>query len=200
MLDHNTEQELRDRLSVIENMIAEGRRTTESWGWTFVLWGVVYCVAIMWANLSHNLRAWPITVSIGVVLTILIASTKRRDTAKSTLGRTIGSVWLAAGISMCVLFPALGFSGQLGYPHLFFASVSAILGLANGASALIIRWKLQLGCAVLWWVAAVATCFGSDAQSTIAFLVAIFLCLIVFGAYGMIAGAQQRKRRGLVHA
>ncbi|HZQ17303.1 MAG TPA: hypothetical protein VFA90_01180 [Terriglobales bacterium] len=200
MLDHNAEQELRDRLSVIENMLAEGRRTTESWGWTFVLWGIVYCVAIVWANLSHNLRAWPITVCIGVVLTILIASKRRGGTPKTTLGKTIGCVWIAAGISMCVLFPALGFSGRLGYPHIFFACVSAILGLANGASALIIRWNLQLACAVVWWVAAAATCFGSDGQSTVAFLVAIFLCLIVFGTYGMIAGTQHNKRRGLAHA
>ena len=37
MQEHTTEQELKDRLSLIESMIAEGRRNTESWGWTFVL-------------------------------------------------------------------------------------------------------------------------------------------------------------------
>ena len=40
MLEHTSEQDLKDRLSLIEQMIAEGRRTTESWGWTFVLWGL----------------------------------------------------------------------------------------------------------------------------------------------------------------
>ena len=78
--------------------------------------------------------------------------------------------------------------------------ISAILGLANGASALILRWKVQLACAVVWWVAAAATCFGSDAQSMIVFLVAIFLCQIVFGIYGVIAEAQVRKRRDPIHA
>jgi hypothetical protein len=38
MRDHTTEQELRDRLTLIERMIGEGRRHTESWGWTFFLW------------------------------------------------------------------------------------------------------------------------------------------------------------------
>jgi hypothetical protein len=52
----------------------------------------------------------------------------------------------------------------------------------------------------VWWVAAVTTCFGTDAQSMIVFLVAIFLCQIVFGIYGMIAEAQERKRRGPIHA
>ena len=46
------ELELKDRLSLIETMIAEGRRTTESWGWTFVLWGVAYYVAIAWDSLG----------------------------------------------------------------------------------------------------------------------------------------------------
>jgi len=49
------EQELKDRLSLIESMIAEGRRTTESWAWTFVFWGVAYYVAILWTAVYH----WP---------------------------------------------------------------------------------------------------------------------------------------------
>jgi len=31
MQDHTTEQELKERLGLIERMIAEGRRNTESW-------------------------------------------------------------------------------------------------------------------------------------------------------------------------
>jgi hypothetical protein len=52
----------------------------------------------------------------------------------------------------------------------------------------------------VWWVAAVATCFGTDSQGTIVFLMAIFLCQIAFGIYGVIAEAQERKRRGPIHA
>ena len=200
MLDHNTEQELRDRLSVIENMIAEGRHTTESWGWTFVLWGLVFYAAFAWSTWAHSAWAWPATVSIGVILTILIASFKSHHVARTALGRTVVAIWIALTVSLCVLFPALSVSGRLADPHVFMAVVSAILALANGASALILRWKFQFVCAVVWWVAAAITCFGSDEQSASVFLAAVFFCQIVFGIYGMIAGAQQRKRRGLVHA
>jgi hypothetical protein len=65
--------------------------------------------------------------------------------------------------------------------HLFVAVISAILGMANGASGLILRWKVQFAGAVAWWVAAVITCFDSDAESKIVFLIAIFFCQIVFG-------------------
>ena len=64
MPDHTTEQELNDRLALIERMIAEGRRTTESWGWTFVLWGVVYYVAIAWSAWSPARDLRPFTKRI----------------------------------------------------------------------------------------------------------------------------------------
>jgi hypothetical protein len=200
MQDHTTEQDLKDRLSLIESMIAEGRRNTESWGWTFVLWGIAYYLAIAWSTWGHSVWAWPVTISIAVIVTVVVASLKAGNHPNTTLGRAIGSIWVALGISMFVLFLALGLSGRLTDQHLFVAVISAILGMANGASALILRWKIQFACAVVWWVAAVTTCFGTDAQSMIVFLVAIFLCQIVFGIYGMIAEAQQRKRRGPIHA
>lgn len=199
MQDDTTEQELRNRLNLIERMIAEGRRSTESWGWTFVLWGVAYYVAIGWSAWGHSGWAWPATVSIAVLATVVVASLKTGNHAQTSLGRAIGSIWMALGVSMLLLFLALGLSRRLTDQHLFMAAMSAILGMANGASGLILRWKVQLACAVVWWVTAVATCFGSDAQSTIVFLVAIFLCQIVFGIYGLVSEALQRKRRGPLH-
>jgi hypothetical protein len=200
MQEGTTEQELKDRLSLIESMIGEGRRSIETWGWTYVLWGVAYYFAIAWAEWGRSAWAWPVTALIAVIVTVVVASFKAGNHPGTTLGRAIGSVWIALGISMFLLFPALGVSGRLTDQHLFVALMSAILGLANGASALILRWKVQFACAVVWWVVAVAVCFTTDGQSTILFLVAIFFCQIVFGTYSQIAEAQQRKRRGPIHA
>ncbi|HSU62162.1 MAG TPA: hypothetical protein VLI55_22830 [Bryobacteraceae bacterium] len=200
MHEHTTEHELRERLSLIESMIAEGRRKTESWGWTFVLWGVVYYAAIAWSAWDRSPWAWPVTILIGIIATAIIVSSKAGNHPETTLGRATGSIWIALGISMFLLFLALGLSGRLTDQHVFLAAISAILGMANGASALILRWKVQFACAVVWWAAAVVSCFGSDTQSTIVFLVAIFLCQIVFGIYGVIAGVQRRKRHRPIHA
>ena len=200
MQGDTTEQELKERLSIIERMIAEGRRTTESWGWTFVLWGVAFYIAFAWSAWVHSVWAWPATMLIAVIVTVVIASSKAGNHPQTTLARAIGCIWIALGISMFVLFLALGLSGRLSDQHLFVAVISAILGMANGASGLILRWKIQLACAVVWWVTVVATCFASDTQSIIVFLGAIFLCQIVFGVYGMIAEVQVRKRRSLMHA
>jgi len=199
MPDH-TEQELKERLSLIESMIAEGRRNTESWGWTFVLWGVALYAAFAWSALKQSPWAWPVTALLALAATILIASAKRGGYRATTLGRAIGSIWIALAITMFALFGGLGVSGRFNDPHVFAAALCAILGLANGASGLILRWKAQVACAAMWWLAAVAACFGTDDQSMIALLAAIFLGQIVFGIYGMIAEARARKRRIPIHA
>jgi len=201
MQEQTTEQELKERLSLIESMIGEGRHSIARWGWTFVLWGVAYYLAIAWTAWSHSVWAWPVTALIAATVTVVVASQKAGNHPRTTLGWAIGSIWIALGISMFLLFLALGVSGRLTDQHLFMAVMSAILGLANGASALILRWKVQFACAVVWWVVAAATCFATDAQGTILFLVAIFFCQIVFGIYSHIAEAeQQRKRRSPIHA
>lgn len=195
-----TQQELTERLSIIERMIAEGRHTTESWGWMFVLWGVAYYVALAWSAWGHSGWAWPATMLLAVIVALVVASSRTAHHPKTTLGRAVSSIWIALGISMFALLLPLGLSGRLTDAHLFAAVMSAILGMANGASGLLLKWKVQLACAAAWWMTALATCFGSDEQSMIVFLVAIFLCQIVFGIYGIIADVQLRKRRGLIHA
>jgi len=74
------------------------------------------------------------------------------------------------------------------------AIVAAMLGIANGASGLILKWKMQFACAVVWWLTSVAACFGSQAQLQAVFLVALFLCQIVFGIYAMILESRRNRR------
>jgi peptidoglycan/LPS O-acetylase OafA/YrhL len=200
----NEELELKDRLRLIETMIAEGRRTTESYGWTFVLWGVAYYVAIFWAALGHDYLAWPITMTVAGVLTAVIIARKRSKNPATRTSRAIGSIWYAMGISMFVLLFSLGFS-ERAEPHTFIAIMAAMLATANAASSMILRWKLQFTCALVWWALCVYACFGKSNQLTIdnpltiAFLAALFFCQILFGIYGMILEAR-RCRMAANHA
>jgi fatty acid desaturase len=190
----NTEaQELKDRLSLIETMIAEGRRSTERFGWTFVLWGVAYYVAILWAGLGHDYKAWPITMTAASVLTGFIIAQKRSKRPATTTVRAIGTIWTAMGISLFILLMSMGFSGRADQ-HTAIALSAAMLAFANAASGIILKWKLQIACALVWWALTVYACFGGGTPLTIAFLMAIFFCQIVFGAYGMIAEARQRRK------
>jgi hypothetical protein len=192
MAENFEQQELKDRLSLIENMIAEGRRTTESWGWTFVLWGVAYYVAIFWTAVGHSYLAWPVTMIAACVATGVVSFVKSRNRPRTKMGHAIGSIWAAVGISMFLLFFSLGISGRLDQ-HIMMAGVGAMLGTANAASSMILKWKMQFACALVWWALTVFACFGNGNALTIAFLAALFFCQIVFGIYAMICDARRRR-------
>lgn len=204
MAQEMEDRELRERLELVESMIAEGRRNTESWGWTFLLWGVAYYVAIGWSSLGGGLAvwggnglAWPVTMIGAAMLTLAIGFGRARRQPGTTIGRAILSVWCSVGISMLVIFPALAAAERLDR-HAFVAIVAAMLAVANGASGMILKWKAQIACAAVWWIASAVACFGSGAQLTVVFLAALFLCQIVFGIYAMIC--ESRSLHGEVHA
>jgi hypothetical protein len=197
-------QELSSRLNLIETMIAQGRQKTESWGWTYLLWGVAYAGAIIasnlgwpvqeWSSWGHRSLAWPIAVvSAFIAMFVIIMTRARRGPSEpdTTAGRAIWAMWIAMGISMFLLLQTAGMSGRLDQ-QLFVAIVAAMLGTTNAASAILLKWRVQFGCAVVWWAAAVTACLVSVSVCTIVFLIAIFLCQIVFGGHCMIAEARQR--------
>ncbi len=142
MTTEANQQDLAERLSVIENMLAEGRRTTENWGWTFVLWGVAYYVAMAWATWGQSTWAWPVTMVAAAIVTAIVASRKTSHTPETTLGRAVGAIWMALGISMFLLFLALGISGKLTDIHIVVAVASGMLGMANATSAFVLRWTI----------------------------------------------------------
>jgi len=187
------EQELKDRLSLIETMIAEGRRSTGSWGWNFVLWGVAYYVAIAWATWGHSTLAWPVTMIAASLITVALGARIARKHPGTTIGRAISSVWIAVGISMFVLLLALGIQGLL-EQQIFMGIVAAMLGTANATSSMILKWKAQFVCTLVWWITSAVCVLGTPTQSTIALLAAIFLCQIVFGSYMMIVEARERRQ------
>jgi hypothetical protein len=200
MNDENSAQDLKDRLKTIESMIAEGRRSTGYWGWSFVLWGVAFYVAMGWTAWDRSAWAWPVTMVAAGVVTWIVASTTAKGRAETTLGRAIGSIWCAAGISMFIVLFSLGFSGKLTAPQLFIAVASGMLGMTNAASAFALRWKVQLGVAVIWWAAAVAACFATVKQALAIFIVATFIGQIAFGVYGMVREGGAKRQQGAAHA
>lgn len=191
--------ELAERLKLIESMIREGRRSTTKWGWTFVLWGVAYYVAAAWATWGQSAWAWPVTMTVAAVVSSVAGSRMSRGQPETTLGRAIGAVWIAMGISLMIVLLSLAWSGHYD-AHVFVAIAGAMLGTAHATSAMILKWKAQFWCALVWMAAAVAACFGSDAVAGIAFLGATFVGQILFGIYAMVLEARRRRARGEAHA
>jgi len=193
MAEFTDRQELNDRLSLIETMIAEGRQSTQSWGWTFVLWGVAYYVAIAWAYWGNPAIAWPVTMLTAGLITALVAMRRSSGRPETRLGRSMASVWISLGISLFIFGICAGFSGHADQ-HVVIAVIATMLGMANATSSLTLNWKPQFVCAVIWWATAIVSLFGTITQGSIGFLVAIFFCQIVFGIYMMIGEAREAKQ------
>ena len=134
------------------------------------------------------------------IITGIVASTRAGGGAETTLGRAIAWLWRATGISMFLLLFSMGFSGKLTAPQLFIAVASGMLGMTNAASAFTLRWRVQLGVAVIWWAAAVAACFATVNQAVVIFIIATFVGMIAFGAYGMVRDSRAKSQRGAAHA
>ena len=204
-MDNETSSvELTERLKMIESMMAEGRHTTARWGWSFVLWGVAYLVATAWSSglvggpaWSRHYLAWPVTMIAASFATGVGISRMRKGQPATALGRAIGAIWKAMGISLFIVLMSLAYSGRYD-THVFVAIIGGMLGVANMASAMILKWKMQLACAVVWLASAVAACFGTETQAGIAFLAATFFCQIVFGVYAMIRESRRRRQQSEV--
>jgi hypothetical protein len=206
MTDEMDGKDLAERVRLIESMMAEGRQRTARWGWTFVLWGVAYLVATAWSSglvggpvWAQHLLAWPVTMIAASIATGVTISRVKKGQPPTTLGRAIGAIWAAMGISLFIVLMSLGLSGRYDL-HVFVAIIGGMLGVANMTSAIILKWKMQFACAVVWLGSTVAACFGTDNQAGIAFLAATFFCQIVFGIYAMFLESQRRKQNGVVHA
>lgn len=193
--------DLGERLTIIESMISEGRRTTAYWGPVIVLWGVAFYAAFGWYVLGgHSRWAWPTTMMATFLLTRVIHRQRRKGLPKTMVGQAIGSIWIAMILSMFVLFLAINRSHGSIASNIQAAVLATMLGSSNAACALLLKWKQQFACAVIWWAAAVVACFGTAKLVMIAFLTAAFLCWIVFGIYVTFNKSRTSAQGRIIHA
>lgn len=195
------EREIGERIALIESMMRAGRKSTEEWGWNFVLWGIAYLVAVAWSGfLPHDggaLLAWPVTMIFAVLLTVGIARRRRHGKPRTEKSRALQSIWSAMGFGIFVFAFPVAFSGHW-QAQAFMAAIEAMLGIAQVASGSFLRWTTQVLVGVLWWAAAIASCFVSDAGVAYIFLGATLVCNIGFGIYLMIREGRDKARAGEV--
>ena len=94
-----TRDDLLQRVALMETMIAEGRRNTGRFGWIFVMWGLIYFVAMGWVVfLPFKDWAWPVCVTVGVLVGIVRGRKRTVGSSENQRSRSIEAVWQA----MCV--------------------------------------------------------------------------------------------------
>ena len=198
--DGVTRDELVQRVALMEAMIAEGRRSTARWGWVFVMWGLVYFVAIGWSfYLPYKYWAWPVCAGIAIAAGIVVKVRQKR--AGNLIGnirsRSIESVWQGMGTAIMLYVATAIASHHAGSPA-YVAAILFFIGLAHAISAMILRWAVQAAVAAIWWISGCAVFFVTSDQSVVIFLVASFFGMILFGLYAM--WLERRRAAGMVQA
>jgi hypothetical protein len=193
MTEQETQEELLTRFELVEMMVKEGRHSTEYWGWTFVLWGTAYLIAIAWSYWLHQPNvAWPVTMIAATVLTVVVAARKKRTKPQTPVSRAIGAIWTAVGTAIFIFCFAVGLSGHAEI-HSYLATVEILLGVANCAVSMVLRWRGPFLIALLWWISAVATCFVA---MQLVMPILIFDTVVGFLGFGLyLMYCERRDRR-----
>ncbi len=197
MSENHTESqsELAGRIELIESMMLEGRRKFEYWGWSQVLWGSAYLIAIGWSSRwGRPDIAWPVTMIAATVITIAVASFRKRAHPPTTLSRSLRAIWISLGLGIFIYCFSMGSSGHLEL-HSWWTTIEILLGAANLSAALILRWRAQFIVAAVWWVSAVATCFVGDSMVMPVLVAATLVGMIGFGFYLMYCERRDRQAR-----
>lgn len=176
------------RLDLMETMISEGRATTARYGWIFLMWGLLYCAAMVWCIfLPMPNLAWPVAILVGVATHIIVQRRQRVSGVNFANPRThaIVSVWRAMGIGVSIFAFGCAFTHHYSTP-VCLCGILIIVGLAHATSAMILRWAAQAIAAAIWWIAAiVALIFTSPNDLLAIFLLATICGNVLFGLYVM---------------
>ncbi|HTU51461.1 MAG TPA: hypothetical protein VMF56_12760 [Acidobacteriaceae bacterium] len=195
MTEQETQEELLTRFELVEMMVKEGRRSTEYWGWTSVLWGTAYLIAIAWSYWLHQPNiAWPVTMIAATVLTVGVATRKKRAKPRTPVSRAITGIWTAVGTAIFIFCFAAGLSGHAEM-HVYIATVEILLGVANCAISMVLRWRGQFLIALMWWISAVATCFVAMRLVMPILVLDTLIGFLGFGLYLMYRERRDRRLR-----
>jgi hypothetical protein len=162
-----------------------------------VLWGIAYLVAVAWSSYLPRaggpLLAWPVTMIFAVLLTIAIARRRTHNQPRTEKSRALQAIWTAMGCGIFIFAFPVAFSGHW-QAQSFMAAIEVMLGIAQVASGTFLRWTAQVVVGMLWWVAAIASCFVDTRGVAYSFLAATFVCNICFGIYLMIRESRDKSR------
>lgn len=194
-MDESNEISMQERLHLIESMIHEGRRSTDYWGWMFILWGVAYLIAIGWAYfLPHPQYSWPVVMTLALLVSAGVSAWKRKRHSKpeTTQSRALAGIWcsIAAAISLFVF--AGSASGHFEF-HMFLAGIEILIGAAHAASAFTLRWRPQFFIALVWWICGVVSYYVAIDHLIPVLIVGTLIGNIGFGLYLMRRESTDRR-------
>jgi len=176
--------EIVNRLKLIEEMMAEGRRNTQRWGWVFLLWGVGPLIAIFWeTHWPHPPLGWPVVLAACTILNGLLIKIRRRTGEGRTITmRSVGAVWGSTGLTVLLVVLGSAFAGFLELRSMYVV-LFALVAVAHSASSVILRWPVQFLTAVVWWAACLTALVLPIPRLPLLAIITLFVGNVVFGSW-----------------
>jgi hypothetical protein len=184
-----TRDELIQRLALMEQMIAEGRRYTGRNSWLFVLWGAVDLIAQSWQHFSAfgGRWAWPICLPAGVILTVAGKALQRNREGYSQNEACIRvmSVWGVMGVALAI-YVASAMLTHFDWQYAYMAAILMMIGMAHAVSASLLHWRVQGLVAAVYWAGGVAILvLNSTVATNLIWLIETGIVMLLFGLYAM---------------
>ena len=178
--------ELLERLTVLEHMVNEGRRSTEKWGWNFILWGLAPLTALYWQiHWPHPNWSWPVMMTLAAAITATVSSRQASSGPKhdTAVHRALSSVWAVSGSSIFLYIVVAALSHHYDDFRAFLATLFILLAIPNTVSAAVLRWRTQYLVSGMWWCAVVFAFFAPMSWEIPIYVIALLLGNVAFGIY-----------------
>lgn len=178
--------DLLERLTVLEHMVNEGRRSTEKWGWNFILWGIAPLLALFWQiHWPHPNWSWPVMMTLAAAITATVSSRHdaREPKPDNAVHRALSSVWAVSGSSIFLYIVVAALSHHADDLRAFLATLFILLAIPNTVSAAVLRWRTQYLVSGMWWCAVVMAFFAPISWEIPIYVIALLVGNVAFGIY-----------------
>jgi Na+/melibiose symporter-like transporter len=185
--------ESQEQLKVIEEMIANAKLNISEgsifyliWGWLVVLAAAINYYLLVYMNYDNHWLPWPILMSIGGLLSMIIGYRKsKKGRAKTYVERALNYLWIGFGITLfMVLVGMLRLGPEKTYPIIIF-----LYGLGTFVSGGILKFKPLLLGGIACWLIGLIAFYTSFANQLILISLAVFVSYIIPGH--LLANAKQ---------
>ncbi len=177
--------EEKKNLELIEEMIqaAKGNISEGSifyliWGWLVLVAAAVNYILLMYTEYPHHWVAWPILMTLGGVVSIIVGYRKdKKKTVTTYPERAMKNLWFAFLITLLAVLFGMGRIGvEFSYPI-----IMLLYGLGTFVSGGILKFNpLRVG-GVIAWICGVLAFYQSFPEQLLLIMVAIIASYIVPG-------------------
>ncbi|MEI8279468.1 MAG: hypothetical protein WCG87_06865 [Bacteroidota bacterium] len=178
----NTEKQ---HLELITEIIHTARKSFSDNGTVYLLWGWAVSIAslvqfiMIKINMLHSGMVWAVLMPIAGISQFFILGRQKRDKKVKTLvGKILGSLWMAFGVSMCIVI-FYAFTGKMEICVL--PMILMLYGIGTFVSGVAMEVKPMVVGAIICWGISVLCYFVNNEYQLLLLAIAVIFAYLIPG-------------------